>query len=257
VALRVRFVEASRTQLRALGVNLAAVDGTDLRVLTGIANPTDFLSGENGLGTNALGVGASGEIGDASIDALVTALERRGVVRILSEPTLTTTSGKRATFRAGGEFAFPVNQGNDVITAQYRSFGVSLDFLPVVLPNNRIAIEVAPEVSFIDADVGVQVSGFNAPGLSVRSATTTVEVGSGQTFAIAGLYEQFATDSDTGIPGTRDSLLRGLFGTTAQRREERELIILITPYLVEASDAVEAARPPHVKVSDTVGFILQ
>ncbi len=261
VSLRVRFVEASRNDLVQLGFDLSALGGganSPLRIVTGTGIASDFLSGGVGLGADAVRAGIGGQIDGTDVDVVLRALERRGIVQILSEPTLTTTSGRRANFRAGGEFAFPVNQGDGVITAGFKEFGVSIDFLPVVLPNNRLAIEVEPEVSFIDPDVGVQIEGFAAPSLSVRRASTTVEVGSGQTFAIAGLYEQFSSDANSGIPGTtRSPILGTLFGTREQRREERELVIFITPYLAEAADAAEANRRQAVSVADTLGFIVK
>lgn len=259
VSIRVRFVEASRSDLNQLGLDLSALGtgGTAVRIVSGGGFAGDFLSGDRAAG-GGLSAGVGGEVGDADVDALLTALERRGIVQILSEPTLTTTSGVRASFRAGGEFAFPVPQGDGVVAADFRQFGVSIDFLPTVLPNGRIALEVAPEVSFIDPDVGVSVEGFQVPSLSVRSVETTVEVGSGQTFAIAGLYEQFASDGSEGIPGLASNpITGGLFGTRTQRREERELVIFITPYLAEASDAAAPNRLPARSVASTVGFILE
>lgn len=259
VSLRVRFVEASRRSLQQIGFNLSALGTEDpLRILTGTGNAADFVRGGGALGNNALVAGIGGDVGGIQIDAVLTALERQGLVEILSEPVLTTTSGRRASFEAGGEFAIPVNQGDGVITPAYRSFGVSISFLPVVLPNGRIAIDVTPEVSFIDPEVGVSVDGFQAPSLSVRRAQTNVEVGSGQTFAIAGLYEQIASDTVTGLPGTtRRPLLRGLFGSSATRRDERELVIFITPTLAEASDATAPNRRIAPDVVDTIGFIVK
>lgn len=259
VSLRVRFVEASRRSLQQIGFNLSALGTEDpIRILTGTGNAADFVRNSGALGNNALAAGAGGDIGGIQIDAVLTALERQGLVEILSEPVLTTTSGRRASFEAGGEFAIPVNQGDGVITPSYRSFGVSIDFLPIVLPNGRIAIDVTPEVSFIDPEVGVSIDGFQAPSLSVRRAQTNVEVGSGQTFAIAGLYEQIASDTVSGLPGaSRTPLLRGLFGSRAQRRDERELIIFITPTLAAASDAAAPNRRAPPDVVDTIGFIVK
>lgn len=255
VSLRVRFVEASRTDLLEIGVDLSAIEAGSLRVLTGIGDPAGFVIGGAANANGGLLAGAGGSAGDVNIDGLLRALERRGVVRILSEPTLTTTSGRPASFQAGGEFGFPVAQGEGVVTTEFREFGVSVEFLPVVLPSGRIALEVAPEVSFLDERGGVTTGDFTAPALSVRRASTTVEVGSGQTFAIAGLYEQTSADTDRGVPGTRTGPFSTLFGSRSQRREERELVIFITPFIAEASDAT-TARPRTVPLVDTVGFIV-
>ena len=257
VSLKVRFVEASRSDLEQLGVNLSALGSVN-------GNPIQFIT--NG-GIDAGGVVVGGVDGGlraafdgGNVDAVLTALDQQGIVEILSEPTLTTTSGRRASFRAGGEFAFPVPQGDGQLAAAFRQFGVSLDFLPIVLPNGRIALEVAPEVSFIDESNStvVQVDGFNVPGLSVRRAETVVELGSGQTFAIAGLYEQRRSETRSGAPGL--SRLRGvgrLFRTDRREQSERELVIFITPFLAEATDVAAAGREAPPALVDTVGFIIE
>ncbi|SMO45037.1 type II and III secretion system protein family protein [Paracoccus laeviglucosivorans] len=249
VSLRVRFVEASRSDLQRLGVDLNAYGASSagpMRVVTGLGDPTGYLGG-GAVGGPA--VGGRITAGGFTIDTLIDALEQRGAVQILSEPTLTTVSGRKASFRAGGEIAYPVNQGDGVITAAFKQYGVSIDFTPTVLPNNRIAIEVQPEVSFLDAANSVQVEGFQVPGVSVRRADTTVEVGSGQTFAIAGLYEQFSENRANGVPG-----LSQVFGKNTRTRRERELIIFITPYLADARDTARP-RTPRPAPQATVGFI--
>ncbi|WP_166461900.1 type II and III secretion system protein family protein [Paracoccus alkanivorans] len=249
VSLRVRFVEASRQDLQRLGVDFSALGssaGGPLRVVTGLGDPTGFV---NGGAASGPGIGGRATSGSFTIDALIDALEERGAVQILSEPTLTTVSGRRASFQAGGEIAYPINQGDGVITAAFKNYGVSIDFTPTVLPNRRIAIEVKPEVSFLDASSSVQVEGFRVPGVSVRRADTTVEVGSGQTFAIAGLYEQFSENSGSGVPG-----LSQIFGHNTRSRRERELMIFITPYLADARDAAQP-RQQRPAPQATVGFI--
>lgn len=257
VSIKVRFVEASRIDLEELGVDLTAagtIDGGPFRILTGEGTA---LRGRLPAATGGIAARVGNDRG--TFDALLRALDREGLVEILSEPTLTTTSGKRANFQAGGEFAIPVPQGDGVLTAEYREFGVSVDFLPVVLPNNRIAIEVSPEVSFIDdTQTPVQIDNFVAPSLSVRSAETTVEVASGQTFAIAGLYEQRESRTSQGIPGLHKSRIFGpIFGSRVNRREERELLIFITPFLTRATDVSAANRNERPNVVDTVGFIVK
>lgn len=250
VALRVRFVEASRNDLRRLGVDLAALGssaGGPLRVVTGLADPSGFINGTAGAGGPA--VGGRATAGSFTIDTLIDALEQRGAVQILSEPTLTTVSGRRASFQAGGEIAYPVNQGDGVITAAFKQYGVSIDFMPTVLPNRRIAIEVKPEVSFLNNEATVAVEGFQVPGVSIRRADTTVEVSSGQTFAIAGLYEQYSENSNSGVPG-----MSQIFGRSTRARRERELMIFITPYLAGSTDAA-APRQPRPAPQNTVGFI--
>ncbi|MDO5621557.1 MAG: pilus assembly protein N-terminal domain-containing protein [Paracoccus sp. (in: a-proteobacteria)] len=249
VSLRVRFVEASRSDLRRVGVDLAALGrsaGGPLRVVTGLGDPTGFLDGGAISGPAA---GGRATAGSFTIDTLIDALEQRGVVQILSEPTLTTVSGQTASFRAGGEFAYPINQGDGVISAAFKEYGVSIDFTPTILPGNRIAVHVRPEVSFVDKTNSVSVDGFQVPGVSVRRADTIVEVGSGQSFAIAGLYEQFSESSSSGVPG-----MSRIFGRNSRTRSERELMIFITPYLAGAQDATEA-RSQRPAPQRSVGFI--
>ncbi|PZO67375.1 MAG: hypothetical protein DI498_03310 [Paracoccus denitrificans] len=249
ISLRVRFVEASRSELQRLGVNLAAVGSSTsgpIRVTTALSDPTGYLLG--GTATSP-SIGGRISAGRMTIDSLIDALEQRGAVQILSEPTLTTVSGRRASFQAGGEIGYPVNQGDGVISAAFKQYGVSIDFTPTLLPNKRIALEVKPEVSFLDESSTVSIDGFSVPGLSVRRADTTVELGSGQTFAIAGLYEQYSENSRRGVPG-----LSGVLGNSARNRRERELIIFITPYISDAANVV-APTPTRRATRNTVGFI--
>lgn len=251
VSIRVRFVEASRSDLMRLGVNLSAL-GTStsgpIRITTALADASGFLGGATAARPS---VGGRISAGGLNIDALIDALEQRGAVQILSEPTLTTVSGQPASFRAGGEFAYPINQGNDVISAAFKEYGVSIEFTPVILPNRRIAVHVAPEVSFIDDNNSTSVQGFRVPGLSVRRVDTNVEVASGQTFAIAGLYEQYSDHSASGVPG-----LTRLLGNNTSNRRERELMVFITPYLTSAKD-VAAPRQRRPAPQSGVGFIVK
>lgn len=251
VSLRVRFVEASRSDLLRLGVNLSALGNSTsgpLRVTSALGNPTGFLGGAAATDPS---IGGRISAGGATIDALIDALERRGAVQILSEPTLTTVSGQSASFRAGGEFAYPVNQGDGVTAAAFKEYGVAIDFTPIILPNRRIAIQVSPEVSFIDAANSTSVDGFTVPGLSVRRVSTNVEVGSGQTFAIAGLYEQFSENNASGPPG-----MTRVLGRNSQNRRERELMIFITPYLTSARDVAQP-RVQRRAPQAGVGFIVK
>ena len=247
VSLKVRFVQARRDALENIGLDLAAfgtIGNSDFRIGTG----ADGLQGQ--IFRNALDAAPS------NVQALLQALEQQDVVEILSEPTLTTVSGRPASFHSGGEFAFNVPQEDGVITTEFRSFGVTLDFLPTVLPNKRIAIEVTPEVSTVDDS---RVSTTQAtPGRLISRAQTTVEVASGQTFAIAGLYEQRKSRSSRGLPGLSRSRIWGpAFGSQSRTNSETELIIFITPYLAKATDVSEPNRNDQPHVVDTVGFIVK
>lgn len=169
-----------------------------------------------------------------NFDILIEALQRNGIVKILAEPNLTAMTGQTASFLAGGEIPVPIPQGTDVVTVQYKPFGVSLGFTPTLIGRNRIALHVQPEVSSLSEAGSVSANGFAMPSFVVRRADTTVEVASGQTFAIAGLFQQRTSRNLEKFPVLGDVPVLGpLFQSQRFQREETELVILITPYLVE------------------------
>jgi pilus assembly protein CpaC len=186
-----------------------------------------------------LGIGSSGGIAfggsGSEVDALVGAMQRNGMMTILAEPNLTAASGRTASFLAGGEIPIPTpgNQAGQ-ITVTYKPFGVSLEFTPTLIRTNRIALRVKPEVSSLSRVGAVKANGVDLPSLMVRRADTTVEVASGQTFAIAGLFQrQMSMDFDR-TPEIADLPILGpLFRSARYRRDETELVILITPVLVK------------------------
>jgi pilus assembly protein CpaC len=162
-------------------------------------------------------------------------MQRNGMMTILAEPNLTAASGRTASFLAGGEIPIPTpgNQAGQ-ITVTYKPFGVSLEFTPTLIRTNRIALRVKPEVSSLSRVGAVKANGVDLPSLMVRRADTTVEVASGQTFAIAGLFQrQMSLDFDR-TPEIADLPILGpLFRSARYRRDETELVILITPVLVK------------------------
>jgi pilus assembly protein CpaC len=231
VTLRVRIAEVSRTVSKQLGVNwsalanigtigkLAAFPALGLNVnanpTVGIAPPGNLLN----LGGNA--------------NAIITALNQEGLATILAEPYLTAVSGETASFLAGGEYPIPVPQGLQVVTIEYKRFGISLDFTPTVLDGNRISIKVRPEVSQLSTVGQLTLDGVSVPALTVRRAETTVELGSGESFVIAGLYQNNGSNQIQGIPGVADvPVLGALFRSTSFQRNESELVIIVTPYIV-------------------------
>jgi len=152
----------------------------------------------------------------------------------LAQPNLTTISGETASFLAGGEFPIPISTGLGEVTVQYRNFGVSLTYTPTVLSNGRISIRVAPEVSEITSNGAVILNGFSIPAISTRRAETTVELGSGESFMIAGLMQNSYNSAIDKTPGLADvPILGNLFKSDSYRRNETELMIVITPYLVK------------------------
>lgn len=203
VNIRVRFAEVSRDDVQRLGIGSSA----------GIA------------------FGGSG----SEVDALVGALQRNGMMTILAEPNLTAVTGRPASFLAGGEIPIPTpgNQAGQ-ITVQYKPFGVSLEFTPTLVRTNRIGLRVRPEVSSLSRVGAVKANGVDLPSLMVRRADTTVEVASGQTFAIAGLFQRQMSLDYEKTPELGDlPILGALFRSARYRRDETELVILITPVLVK------------------------
>lgn len=227
VVLEVRILEASRTALRDLGINLA-VTGTDVQVSTG--------SGLIGVSPPAGQFNAQALLGNTQIDLTLRALEETGAVRTLAQPNLVALSGEEASFLAGGEFPFPVPAGPQQVTIEFKPFGVELRFTPEVRDNGRIRLKVAPEVSQLDTQRTIRVDGLEVPGLSVRRASTTVELESGRSFAIAGLFQRDMLDSVRQVPGLGDvPILGALFRSKRWREQETELVIIVTPRMADMS----------------------
>ncbi|RRV10328.1 type II and III secretion system protein family protein [Pseudomonas sp. v388] len=228
VNIRVRFAEVSRSELLRYGVNWNALfnNGTfSFGLLTGGGLAADA-------GTNVISAGLNS--GNVNIDAMLEALQTNGVLEVLAEPNITAMTGQTASFLAGGEVAVPVPVNREVVGIEYKPYGVSLLFSPTLLPNGRIALQVRPEVSSLMSTTTLDVNGYQVPSFRVRRADTRVEVGSGQTFAIAGLFQRESTQDVEKVPMLGDMpILGNLFRSKRFQRNETELVILITPYLVE------------------------
>ncbi|RWM11696.1 MAG: type II and III secretion system protein family protein [Mesorhizobium sp.] len=226
VNIRVRFAEVSRTELQSYGVDWSVgykSGGFEFNMFQDNGVP----SGDGNFGLHM------DQDHGINFDVLIEALQRNGVVKILAEPNLTAVTGQTANFLAGGEIPVPIAQGTDVTTIQYKPFGVSLGFTPTLIGRNRIALHVQPEVSSLSDAGAVSANGFAMPSFVVRRADTTVEVASGQTFAIAGLFQQRTSRNLEKFPVLGDVPVLGpLFQSQRFQREETELVILITPYLV-------------------------
>jgi len=240
VNIRVRFAEVSRSELLRYGVNWNALfnNGTfSFGLITGGALAADAASGAS----NVISAGLSS--GNVNIDTLLEALQSNGILEILAEPNITAMTGQTASFLAGGEVAIPVPVNRDVVGIEYKPFGVSLMFTPTLLPNGRIALQVRPEVSSLMGST-VELGEFRVPSFRVRRADTRVEVGSGQTFAIAGLFQRESSQDMDKLPLLGDvPILGNLFRSKRFQRNETELVILITPYLVEPVRARTLATP--------------
>lgn len=242
VNIRVRFAEVSRSDLKSFGIDWnVGVNAGNFGLNVGRAGrPTDH----GGVGEDR-SLGISADSGNFNIDLLIEALQANGAVNILAEPNLTAVTGETATFLAGGEVPIPVPSGSDgATTIQFKSFGVSLAFTPTIVKEGRIGMRVTPEVSSIAANQNFAVQGFNIPSFTVRRADTTVELASGQTFALAGLFQrEWSRDIDK-FPVLGDMPVLGeLFRSERYQRNETELVILITPYLVEPVSDRKLATP--------------
>jgi pilus assembly protein CpaC len=184
---------------------------------------------------------------DVTWTGLIDALKERGLVKVLAEPTLITMSGKKANFLAGGEYPIPVpgsGTGGSGITIDYKTFGVGLNFTPTVLGNGKISMEVAPEVSDLDFTNAVYLSGYVVPGLTVRRVSTTVELGDGQSFAVAGLLNDNVREVVKKVPFLGDIPVLGLlFRSSEFQKNETELVIIVTPHLVKPLDMAKQTLP--------------
>lgn len=241
VNIRVRFAEVSRSELLRYGVNWNALfnNGTfSFGLLTGGSLAAEAASGAS----NVVSAGLAS--GNVNIDAMLEALQSNGILEILAEPNITAMTGQTASFLAGGEVAVPVPVNSDLVGIEYKQYGVSLLFSPTVLPNDRIALQVRPEVSSLMGSSTVSVGGYQVPSFRVRRADTRVEVGSGQTFAIAGLFQRESSQDVEKVPMLGDMpILGNLFRSKRFQRNETELVILITPYLVQPVRARTLATP--------------
>jgi pilus assembly protein CpaC len=292
VNLRVRFAEVSRSLVRNLGTNLTSIDGsggfkfgiargrnastymtTDPNLPLGMGSsvtgftldPSCVVTATNNCvvarpGTNvtpAQGLGTLAGMGRLlGLDILGTldAGETAGMVTTLAEPNLTALSGETAEFLAGGEFPIPLSQGLGTTTIEYKKYGVSLAYTPTVLANGRISIRVRPEVSELSSQNAVTINNFTVPALTTRRAETTVELGSGQSFMIAGLMSNNAQNTIDKLPGAGDiPILGALFKSTSFRKGQTELVIVITPYLVSPVDDSQIKLPTDgFRATDTL-----
>lgn len=249
VMLQVKIVEATRNVLRELGVETNINDPDELAATTifGAARSTSLLSGTDSLATaSAIAlsqdplaaarlIADTGLQGIGEIGLLFEALEEENMANILAEPNLTTVSGEQAGFLAGGEFPVPVgrdNVGNVVV--EFREFGVSLNFRPIVMSEERISMQMNTEVSSLDFENAVVLADLTVPGRDIRRAETTVEMASGSSLMIAGLLQSDAVKSMSGLPGiSKTPVLGDLVSSDGFERNETELIVIVTPYLVK------------------------
>jgi pilus assembly protein CpaC len=256
VNLHVRIAEVDRTVTQQFGVNWSAVGGLWGNFIGGMLSGRAIqdATGIYQLPTsNAFSTLLGFKAGNTNIQALIDALDQEGLVTLLAEPNLTTMSGETASFLAGGEYPIPVAQSGSTggsIGVEFKQFGVSLGFTPTVLSDNRISLKVNPEVSQLDSTASVTTNGVTIPGLSVRRLSTTVELGSGQSFAIGGLLTSDSTDTLAALPGIGTLPVLGkLFSSRSYQDKKTELVVIVTPYLVNPTDGDRLRTPLDTLIS--------
>jgi pilus assembly protein CpaC len=252
VMLEVRVAEMTRSLTKRLGINIFMNKGSKFAVST-LGGLAQLVSPENAeLITGELGWAVSPAVntffrfdtGSATWTGLLDALKEDGLIKVLAEPILITMSGQSANFLAGGEYPVPVPQGLGTVAIEYKPFGVGLVFTPTVLSKDKINIQVSPEVSDLDFSTAFEFEGYVIPGLRTRRASTTIELGDGQSFAIAGLLKENVRTISQKFPLLGDiPVLGALFQSKQFQREESELIIIVTPRLVTPLDLEKQPLP--------------
>ena len=251
ILLEVKFAEVDRSKLQQFGFNLFSLGGGNTVGAVGtqqFASPTVGGAGIKGvIGAPVHGTSSTFQFSDLlniflfrpdlNLGATIKDLQQKSVLEILAEPNLMAVNGQKATFLAGGEFPFPIvqpSQGFTSITIQFKPFGVRLDFTGTISNDNVIRLHVAPEVSTLDFTNGLTISGFSIPAISTRRAETEVELKDGQSFGIAGLMDHRAQVQLSKVPGIADVPVLGqLFRSRSINRSNTELLVLVTPHIVD------------------------
>lgn len=254
VMLEVRVAEMDRTLLRRLGFNASFTDGSGksfgvsaLKNLASVAadGVLPFAAPPVGLAVSqAVNALFRFQSGSSTWTGFIDALKENNLAKVLAEPTLTAISGQEASFLAGGEFPIPVPQAFGVTTVQFKKFGVQLNFTPVVLDQRRMSITVTPEVSELNFANGLTLQGLTVPSINTRRASTVIELGDGQSFAVAGLLRDQVREVVSKYPVLGDiPILGALFRSSQFQKNETELIIVVTPHLVVPTTEAKLPLP--------------
>lgn len=254
IQIRVRFAEVARDVDKRFGIDwesIGNVGGFAVGLMSGNA-ATVLSSGSNllnrtrpstGTNTNDI-ISFSTQGSNYNINGLIDALAAEGFITVLAEPTLTAKSGETASFLAGGEFPVPVPQGQQTITVEWKTFGVSLAFTPTIIGEDRISLHVRPEVSQLSESGAITLNNITVPALTTRRAETTIELASGQSFALGGLLNNNQTQTVNKFPFLGDTPIIGpLFRSTRFQNNQSELVIIITPYIVRPTDQEKLTLP--------------
>ncbi len=272
VMLEVRISEVQKSLMRRMGINFNGVSAGGNQFGASVLSNLSTLAGQ---GLNFPISGSPSDIGNpgginisSNVSALfrfihkgatwtgfIDALKDQGLLTVLAEPTLTALSGQTASFNAGGEVPIPQAGGLGTTTIVYKKFGVGLSFTPTVLSDGKISMQVAPKVSELDFTNAVQQQGFLIPAFTEREVSTVVELGDGQSFAIAGLLSENVTEDISKFPLLGDIPILGvLFRSSAFKRNETELVVIVTPHLVKPLDMSKQTLPTD-KYGDPGDFL--
>jgi pilus assembly protein CpaC len=256
ILLKVRFASVDRNLTNQLGLNLFSTGATNTigTVTTGQFSPPAVSLPSS---TQPAVASISNALNlfffrpDLNLGATIEALETKGLVEILAEPNVLAENGKQASFLAGGEYPFPIVQGTasggaGAVTIEFKEYGIRLNFIPTLTPRGTIRLQVAPEVSSLDFSNAIEISGFNVPAIAVRKVKTEVELNEGQSFAIGGLLDNRETQTFQKIPFIGSIPVLGkLFQSISKNRTNTELIVIVTPEIVEPMKAGQPLPQLH------------
>jgi pilus assembly protein CpaC len=257
VKLQVEIIEIDRSKMDQFGINIFTAGKNTSNTTTGQFPTTQTYT--PGSGSAPATLVTSNPLNllffrfGLNIGLTLQDLQDKNIAQILAEPTITTLSGQKASFLAGGEFPFPVVQGSSggltSITIQFRPYGVKLDFTPLVNEDGTVQLKVSPEVSALDYTNAVTISGYTIPAISTRRAETQVELRDGQSFAISGLLDHRTTDIFNRMPGFGDVPILGqLFRSKSLSHSTVELMVIVTPSIVDPLNDASVPIPPQLPV---------
>lgn len=254
ILLKVRFAQVDRSKFDAFGFNLFSTGKNLGSISTQQFAPPQLVNSGNQNGVTTATIGLTDLLNlflfrqDIDLGATIKALQQKNVLEILAEPNLLAADGESAKFLAGGELPYPVvsgtTNGQSTVTVQFKPFGVKLEFVGNIEDDNTIRLKVFPEVSSLDFGNAVTINGFVLPAIATRHAETVVELQNGQSFGIAGLLDRRTTAQYSKVPGIGDLPILGeLFRSKSITRTNSELVVIVTPVIVDPASA--ATAPPE------------